>query len=105
MIKYNLAISLDKTHIIYGIEGQMHANKQNQIYLPDYVDSVLSVTISDHLSEFKIPFVFSISTKNLILQLPTWANGSTMNYSGKSALIEYYSVSKTRESKINQIIE
>lgn len=96
MIKYNLAISLDKTHIIYGIEG---------IYLPDYVDSVLSVTISDHLSEFKIPFVFSISTKNLILQLPTWANGSTMNYSGKSALIEYYSVSKTRESKINQIIE
>lgn len=96
MTKYNLAIPLDETKIIYGIEG---------IYLPDYVDSVLSVTMVDHLSGFKIPFVFSISTKNLTLHLPTWANGSTMNYTGKSIIIEYHSVSKTRESKINQIIE
>lgn len=97
MTKYYLTIPLDK-NIIYGIEG---------IYLPDYVDSVSSVTIEDHISTIKIPFTFSISTKNLILMTPNWVGPPIKNgldLTGKSIIIEYYSVSKSRESKINQIL-
>lgn len=57
--------------------------------LPSYVDNVLSAKIGGYI----IPFSFHCESKNICFL-----------YNNGDILIEYYSVAKDREMKLNQLL-
>lgn len=66
---------------------------QRQVILPDCVDSVLSVT----LDSYELKYTFNTNSKNLTIHyIPLYQ---------ELVKVKYYSVSKDRENKINDLLD
>lgn len=96
MFKHTLRLNLIDYSSIEA--GNHHYYSINGITLPDYIDSVLNVSIGSTY----VTFQFSTKTKRIMFG-PT--PDIDINVTSIPCVVEYYSLSKDRELKLNQLIQ